>query len=86
MTKMAFASIKRGVQQAIRHRKGSKAVRGTMDIRIIKTERQYRRYLKEVQRLVPLDPHPRTAQGTRLKLLAKRVEDYEKEHFNFGKP
>ena len=54
-----------------------------MEIRIIRTEQQYRRYLKEVQRLVPLDPHPRTAQGARLELLAKLVEDYKKERFKF---
>ena len=57
-----------------------------MDIRIIKTKQQYRRYLKEVDRLVALDPDPRTAEGGRLELLAKLVEDYEKEHFKFRKP
>ena len=57
-----------------------------MDIRIIKTKRQYRLYLEEVQRLVPLDPDPRTAEGARLELLAKLVEDYEKERFKFRKP
>ena len=57
-----------------------------MDIRIIKTKQQYRRYLKEVDRLVPLDPDPRTPEGARLELLAKLVEDYEKEHFRFRKP
>ena len=54
-----------------------------MDIRIIKTKRQYRLYLAEVNRLVPLDPDPRTAEGARLELLAKLVEDYEKDHFRF---
>ena len=57
-----------------------------MDIRIIKTKQQYRRYLKEVDRLVPLDPDPRSVQGARLELLAKLVEDYEKERFSFRKP
>ena len=57
-----------------------------MDIRIIKTRQQFRRYLEEVDRLVALDPDPRTAEGARLELLAKLVEDYEKEHFTFGKP
>ena len=57
-----------------------------MDIRVIKTKQQYRRYLEEVDRLVALDPDPRTAEGARLELLAKLVEDYEKEHFKFGKP
>jgi len=56
-----------------------------MDIRI-KTKQRYRRYLEEVDRLVALDPDPRTAEGARLELLAKLVEDYEKEHFKFCKP
>jgi antitoxin component HigA of HigAB toxin-antitoxin module len=58
----------------------------TMYIRNIKTERQYRRYLKEVQELVPLDPDPGSAEGARLLLLARLVEDYEKERFKFRKP
>jgi antitoxin component HigA of HigAB toxin-antitoxin module len=33
-----------------------------MDIRVIKTKQQYRRYLEEVDRLVALDPDPRTAE------------------------
>lgn len=57
-----------------------------MDIRVIKTKRQYRRYLREVDRLVPLDPDPRTPEGARLELLAKLIEDYEKLHFKFRKP
>ena len=57
-----------------------------MGIRIIKTKQQYRRYLEEVDRLVAIDPDPRTAEGARLELLAKLVEDYEKEHFKFRKP
>jgi HTH-type transcriptional regulator/antitoxin HigA len=39
-----------------------------------------------VDRLVLLDPDPVTAEGARLELLAKLVEDYEKERFNFRKP
>jgi len=57
-----------------------------MEIRIIKTKPQYRRYLKEVERLVALDPDARTEDGARLELLAKLVEDYEKERFLFRKP
>src|SRR5713101_4353523 len=57
-----------------------------MDISVIKTKQQHRRYLEEVDRLVALDPDPRTAEGARLELLAKLVEDYEKEHFKFRKP
>ena len=57
-----------------------------MEIRIIKTKQQYRRYLEEVDRLVSLDPDPRSAEGGRLELLAKLVEDYEKERFKFRRP
>jgi hypothetical protein len=31
-----------------------------MELRIIKTDRQYRRYLEEARRLVARDPDPRT--------------------------
>ena len=57
-----------------------------MEIRIIKTERQYRKALSEVSRLVELDPEPKSAEGARLELLAKLVEDYEKDRFPFDKP
>lgn len=57
-----------------------------MEIRIIKTKQQYRRYLEEVDRLVSLDPDPRSAEGGRLELLAKLVQDYEKERFKFRRP
>lgn len=57
-----------------------------MDIRIIKSRQQHRQYLKEVERLVALDPDPRKPDGARLELLAKLVEEYEKEHFKFRKP
>jgi HTH-type transcriptional regulator/antitoxin HigA len=57
-----------------------------MDIQIIKSRRQYHRYLKEVDRLMPLDPDPRTPDGARLELLVVVIEAYEKEHFKFWKP
>ena len=57
-----------------------------MEIRIIKSKQQYRRYLEEVDRLVAADPAPNTPEGARLELLAKLVEDYEKERFRFRKP
>src|SRR5712692_7295825 len=57
-----------------------------MELRIIKTRAQYHRYLKEARRLVARDPDPSTSEGGRLELLAKLVEDYEKEHFKFRKP
>lgn len=57
-----------------------------MEPRIIKTEEQYRRTLSEVERLAAQDPDPDTAEGGRLELLAKLVEDYEKARFRFRKP
>lgn len=57
-----------------------------MDIRIIKTDEQYRRALAELERLAESDPDPDTADGARLELLAKLVEDYEKSRFPLNKP
>ena len=54
--------------------------------KIIKTEDQYRAYLVEVDRLAADDPAPGTSDGDRLELLAKLVEDYEKECFQFRRP
>jgi len=57
-----------------------------MELRIIKSRKQYRAYLAEVEKLATDDPSPGTAAGERLELLAKLVEDYEKVQFSFAKP
>ncbi len=57
-----------------------------MEIRIIKTDEQYRRSLAEIRRLATGDPHPDSAEGARLELLAKLVEDYEKLTFPLNSP
>jgi HTH-type transcriptional regulator/antitoxin HigA len=57
-----------------------------MEPRIIKTESEYRAYLGEVERLAAEDPIPGTPDGDRLELLAKLVEDYEKDRFKFDRP
>lgn len=57
-----------------------------MEVRIIKTDEQYRRSLAEVRRLAESDPHPDSAEGARLELLAKLVEDYEKLTFPLNRP
>jgi len=57
-----------------------------MEPRIIKTDEQYRDFLAEVEKLAALDPEPESAQGGRLELLAKLVEDYEKIRFAFARP
>lgn len=54
--------------------------------KIVKTEAQYRAYLAEVERLATEDPRLGTPDGDRLELLAKLVEDYEKERFKFERP
>jgi HTH-type transcriptional regulator/antitoxin HigA len=53
----------------------------TIEPRIIKTERQYRTFLAEVERLAGDDPARGTRDGDRMELLAKLVEDYEKQRF-----
>jgi HTH-type transcriptional regulator/antitoxin HigA len=57
-----------------------------VELRIIKTGEQYRRYLAEVEKLAEQDPDPDSTEGARLELLAKLVEDYEKAKFAFEKP
>lgn len=59
-----------------------------MEPRIIKTKEEYQDFRAEVERLLAQNPDvgPDSDDGRRLELLAKLVEDYEKEHFRFRKP
>ena len=57
-----------------------------MELRIIRTEEQHRRYLEEARRLAKGDPKPQSHDGARLELLAKLIDDYERELFKFRKP
>ena len=57
-----------------------------MDIRIIKSEDHYRKALEEIAHLAEKDPARESGEGARLELLAKLVEDYEKEKFVFNHP
>jgi HTH-type transcriptional regulator/antitoxin HigA len=57
-----------------------------LELRIVKSEEQHRRYLEEARRLAKGDPDPASAQGARLELIAKLIDDYERERFKFGKP
>jgi HTH-type transcriptional regulator/antitoxin HigA len=57
-----------------------------MEVRIIKTDEQYRHIRAEVARVAGEDPEPDSASGARLEVLAKLVEDYEKARFQFDKP
>lgn len=56
-----------------------------MEPGIITTDEQYRRFLAEVEKLAARDPEPESAEGARLELLARLVEDYEKGRFAFNK-
>ena len=57
-----------------------------MEPRIIKTEQQHRYFLEEARRLAKGDPAPESDTGARLELLAKLIDDYERERFRFRKP
>jgi HTH-type transcriptional regulator/antitoxin HigA len=57
-----------------------------MDPRIIKTEQQHRDAVAEIERLATDDPPMGSPDGDRLELLAKLVEDYEKQRFAFARP
>ena len=57
-----------------------------MDPRIIKTAKQHREALAEVERLAAKDPAKGSAEGDKLELMAKLVEDYEKQKFVFARP
>ena len=57
-----------------------------MHPRIIKTEQQQRDTVAEIERLAADDPPMGSPEGDRLELLAKLVEDYEKQKFAFARP
>lgn len=57
-----------------------------MDPRIIKTEQQHGDVIAEIERLASDDPPMGSPEGDRLELLAKLVEDYEKQRFAFARP
>jgi HTH-type transcriptional regulator / antitoxin HigA len=56
----------------------------TMDIKPIKTKRDYQYALKEVDAL--MDAKPNTSQGDRLDVLSTLVEAYEKAHYPIDAP
>ena len=57
-----------------------------MNIRPIRTDADLRVVLKEVSRLVDLDPAPDTPEGDRLLVLGTLVRAYEREHFPIERP
>jgi HTH-type transcriptional regulator / antitoxin HigA len=57
-----------------------------MEIKPIKTQKDYRSALKIVSRLVDLDPAPNTPEGDHLDLLGTLVEAWERRHFPIEDP
>lgn len=57
-----------------------------MDIFPIRTEADYKRTLKEVSRLMEVDPALGTPEGDRLDVLATLVQAYETRHFPIDLP
>ena len=57
-----------------------------MEPKIIKTDSEHKAYLAEVERLMASDPPAGSPEGDRLELLAKLVEDYEKQRYDFARP
>jgi len=55
-----------------------------MDIRPIKTEKDYQEALEEIERL--FDASPETPDGDRLEILMALVEVYEDEHYSIPDP
>ncbi|NMQ21024.1 transcriptional regulator [Candidatus Competibacter phosphatis] len=55
-----------------------------MDIKPIRTERDYRAALEEIERL--MDAEPETPDGDRLDVLATLVEAWEEKHFPIEEP
>ena len=55
-----------------------------MTIKPIKTERDYQKALKEIEKL--WDAKPNTGKGDRLEVLVTRVEAYEQKHHRIDPP
>ena len=57
-----------------------------MEIKPIKTQKDYRSALKIVSRLIDMDPAPNTPEGDHLELLGTLVEAWERRHFPIDNP
>jgi antitoxin component HigA of HigAB toxin-antitoxin module len=51
------------------------------DLKVIKTEEQYHRYVAEAKQLTDNGMKPGSAEADRLELLVKLIENYERERF-----
>jgi HTH-type transcriptional regulator / antitoxin HigA len=57
-----------------------------MDIHPIRTAKDYKAALREISRLLDLDPDPKTAAGEKLDVLATLVQAYEAKHHPIDAP
>jgi len=57
-----------------------------MELKVIKTENEYRAALSALENLPHLDPDSGTEEATRLELLSLIVRDYESRHYSFASP
>jgi HTH-type transcriptional regulator/antitoxin HigA len=57
-----------------------------MEIKPIRTQRDYRSALKIVSQLIDMDPAPNTPEGDHLELLGTLVEAWERRHFPIEDP
>lgn len=57
-----------------------------MEVKLIKTEADYREALAELAPLIDLDPAPDTPEGDRLEVLGLLVEAYEKARYPMRLP
>jgi HTH-type transcriptional regulator/antitoxin HigA len=57
-----------------------------MELRIIKTNAEYKRAVTEAESLITLDPNPGTNEADRLDLLSLLIENYESEKFPIKLP
>ena len=58
----------------------------TMEINPIRNGADYKATLREVSRLIDLDPTPDTIDGDRLDILATLVQAYEAKHYPIAPP
>ena len=57
-----------------------------MEINPIRNDVDYKATLREVSRLIDLDPAPNTIDGDRLDILATLVQAYEAKHYPIAPP
>ncbi len=57
-----------------------------MGLKVIKTKSDHQESLKEIERLMIIDPDPGSEDADRLEVLALLIENYEKEHFPIELP